>query len=350
MIKKMLVWLFVVGFVLLSLIVFYAQKPLIDSSIESTILIEIKKGQTLSQLAHTWEKQGWLVSADLLLLQARLLGGAKKIRPGEFEISSKTKTYQLLNLLAVMPSKRYKISFIEGTRLTDALSRLKTAPKLVQDIVPLTPQNVQETLKIKQYPEGKIYPDTYIYQSGDTVSSVLKRANQRLDKILQEEWQSYLAKVDAGQITKLPFNSAYEALVMASIVEKETGQASERPEIAGVFVRRLNKNMRLETDPTVIYGLGEQYEGNLKRKHLHDRSNSYNTYRNKGLPPTPIALAGREAINATLNPQAGKTLYFVAKGDGSHYFSSTLAEHNRAVREYQILKRKKDYRSAPASN
>ena len=137
---------------------------------------------------------------------------------------------------------------------------------------------------------------------------------------------------------------------MASIVEKETGQAHERPEIAGVFIRRLQKNMRLETDPTVIYGLGESFDGNLRKKHLRDRSNPYNTYRNKGLPPTPIALAGREAIHAALNPDAGQSLYFVAKGDGSHYFSTSLEEHNRAVRKYQIFRRSKEYRSAPAIN
>jgi UPF0755 protein len=139
-------------------------------------------------------------------------------------------------------------------------------------------------------------------------------------------------------------------LVMASIVEKETGQASERAEIAGVFIRRLQMNMRLETDPTVIYGLGESYKGNLRKKHLRDRSNPYNTYRNKGLPPSPIALAGREAINAALNPADGQNLYFVAKGDGSHYFSASLAEHNRAVRKYQIFRRSKEYRSAPIAN
>ncbi|MEC8444580.1 MAG: endolytic transglycosylase MltG, partial [Pseudomonadota bacterium] len=135
--------------------------------------------------------------------------------------------------------------------------------------------------------------------------------------------------------------------VMASIIEKETGVGSERPTIAGVFVRRLQSNMRLETDPTVIYGLGPDFDGNLTRKHLRDRSNPYNTYRNKGLPPGPIALAGRAAIHAALHPAPGKALYFVAKGDGSHYFSETLSEHNKAVREYQ-LSRRADYRSSPA--
>ena len=135
---------------------------------------------------------------------------------------------------------------------------------------------------------------------------------------------------------------------MASIIEKETGVASERPVIAGVFVRRLQRNMRMETDPTVIYGLGADFDGNLTRRHLRDRSNPYNTYRQKGLPPGPIALAGRAAINAALHPAEGTELYFVARGDGSHYFSSTLEEHNAAVRRYQ-LSRRDDYRSSPAT-
>lgn len=349
MFKKMFYFSLLMVVILVSAIAFIAQKPIGSSNDKKTLIIEIEKGQTLSQLAHAWEKQGWLPSANFLLLQARVFGGAKKIRPGEFEIPAKTKNHQLLKLLAEMPNKRYRISFIEGTRLSDALARLRQAPKLLQDISPLTISSVQKLLGLSKLPEGSIYPDTYVYQSGDTASSILKRAHKRLESVLNQEWQAYLDQVQTQKDKKLPYGSAYDALIMASIVEKETGQASERAEIAGVFVRRLNKNMRLETDPTVIYGLGEDYEGNIKRIHLQDRANPYNTYRNKGLPPTPIALAGREAINAALNPKQGDSLYFVAKGDGSHYFSTHLAQHNRAVRQYQILKRKKNYRSAPAS-
>jgi UPF0755 protein len=156
--------------------------------------------------------------------------------------------------------------------------------------------------------------------------------------VLAEEWQH--------RSQPLPYESPYEALIMASIVERETGLPDERGEIAGVFVRRLQRNMRLQTDPTVIYGLGEEFDGNLRRVHLLDQSNPYNTYRHRGLPPTPIALPGRAAIHAALHPQEGKTLFFVARGDGGHYFSETLAEHERAVRKYQ-LQRREDYRSAP---
>ena len=164
----------------------------------------------------------------------------------------------------------------------------------------------------------------------------MKRANQRLKSILTEEWQ--------GRDKQTVLRSAYDALILASIVEKETGAAFERQEIAGVFTRRLQKGMRLQTDPTVIYGLGERYQGNITRKHLKELT-PYNTYRIKGLPPTPIALVGRSAINAALHPDTGKSLYFVAKGDGTHQFSETITEHNSAVRKFQ-LKRRKDYRSS----
>lgn len=335
--------------VITSAVAYLLQQPIQLTQGQKGILVEIRQGQTLSQLAYTWQKQGWLPSARVLLLQAKVFDSAKSIKPGEYEIPADTTSLQLLNLLTQGSSKRYKISFIEGTRLTDVLAKLSQTPKLVQDVQPLTSANVQRLLNTEKLAEGWIYPDTYVYQAGDSVSSILHQAHKRMQQVLEQEWTRYLNKVSAGEAEKLPYRSAYEALIMASIVEKETGQVVERPEIAGVFIRRLHKNMRLETDPTVIYGLGESYKGNLRKKHLRDRSNPYNTYRNKGLPPTPIALAGREAINAALNPDDGSSLYFVAKGDGSHYFSASLAEHNRAVRKYQIFRRSKVYRSSPAA-
>mgnify|MGYP000468781853 CR=1 FL=1 len=354
MLKKIFILSFLITVFAISSVAYLLSKPIVATNNKGnsseSILVEIEKGQTLSELAYTWENKGWIPSAKLLLVQARIMGGAKSIKPGEFEIPSDTKVYELLPLLINSDNKRYKVSFIEGTRLTDALIRLKNAPKLKQDVQPLTVESVKALLKINNVPEGWVYPDTYVYHSGDSVSSVLHQSHQRMQTVLGEEWQQYLDKLSAGKTKKLPYSNAYDVLIMASIVEKETGQESERPEIAGVFIRRLEKDMRLETDPTVIYGLGESYSGNLRRKHLLDRSNTYNTYRNKGLPPTPIALAGRDAINASLNPKDGNSIFFVAKGDGSHYFSSTLAEHNRAVRQYQILNRKKNYRSAPAAN
>ncbi len=187
--------------------------------------------------------------------------------------------------------------------------------------------------------EGWFFPDTYQYTVDMSDADILKAAHRKMQLILDEEWQQ--------RDQNLPYKNAYEALIMASIVEKETGAAEERPAIAGIFVRRLQKGMKLQTDPTVIYGLGDAYKGNLTRKHLLEDT-PYNTYTRTGLPPTPIALPGREAIHAAMHPQQGDSLFFVGKGDGHHYFSATLAEHEKAVRQYQLT-RKKDYHSAPAA-
>ena len=187
-------------------------------------------------------------------------------------------------------------------------------------------------------PEGFFFPDSYHYARGATDWDIVQRAHAQMRAILEQEWQ--------GRAEDLPYETPYEALIMASIIERETGLPAEREEIAGVFVRRLLLGMRLQTDPTVIYGLGSNFDGNLKRKHLADKGNPYNSYRHSGLPPTPIALPGRADIHAALHPAAGDTLYFVARGDGGHVFSATLAEHEQAVRKYQ-LRRKKNYRSSP---
>jgi peptidoglycan lytic transglycosylase G len=188
-------------------------------------------------------------------------------------------------------------------------------------------------------PEGLFFPDTYVFSGATSDRDILRQAYRRLQKVLQEEW--------SARAPNLPYRDTYDALIMASIVERETGVSSERPEIAGVFVRRLQKDMLLQTDPTVIYGLGERFDGNLRRRDLDDADNLYNTYMHRGLPPTPIALAGRAAIRAALQPSAGEALYFVGRGDGSHQFSATLDEHERAVKKYQIEQRRADYRSRP---
>ncbi len=202
-----------------------------------------------------------------------------------------------------------------------------------------TDDRIMEAMGAKgAHPEGRFFPDTYLFTSSETDLDLLRRAFERMEEVLAAEWQ---AKAE-----NLPYDSPYDALIMASIVERETGAVHEREEVAGVFVRRLEKGMRLQTDPTVIYGMGEKYQGRITRKDLRTHTD-YNTYRIDGLPPTPIALPGREAIHAALNPAEGDTLYFVARGDGTHKFSKTLAEHQKAVRAFQ-LNRRSDYRSSPA--
>ncbi|MBI3774578.1 MAG: endolytic transglycosylase MltG, partial [Gammaproteobacteria bacterium] len=179
----------------------------------------------------------------------------------------------------------------------------------------------------ERHPEGRFLPDTYAFPKGTTDVDFLRRAYASMHEYLQRAWPE--------RDTNLPLASMNDALTLASIVEKETGAPHERPLIAGVFVRRLQKGMRLQTDPTVIYGLGDRYDGNIRRRDL-EAETPYNTYRIKGLPPTPIALPGKDAINAALHPEGGDALYFVARGDGTHEFSSSIEQHNRAVMKYQI--------------
>ncbi|MDO6681047.1 endolytic transglycosylase MltG [Oceanobacter sp. 5_MG-2023] len=310
----------------------------LPASNDDLVRIEIKAGDTLTGKARQWEADGWLPSALLLRIQARVLN-KQHLRAGEYDVPPQLTGPELLTWLETAEAVTYRVRLIEGTRLVDALANIASANKLKQDIQPLTPEQVGQYLGIDGNPEGWLYPDTYVYSSGALASSVITQAYQRMQNQLQEAWSQ--------RDKDLPYSTPYQALVMASIVEKETAVASERPQIAGVFVRRLRKGMRLETDPTVIYGLGTDFSGNLRKRHLLDRSNVYNTYRNHGLPPSPIALAGRQALDAALHPDEGDALFFVARGDGSHVFSATFAQHNKAVYQYQIRNRKADYRSTP---
>jgi UPF0755 protein len=234
--------------------------------------------------------------------------------------------------------RRYQVTLVEGQTVRQYLAVLHAHPQIINTLQQGDPDSVAKAIAIDGSAEGWIYPDTYQFTKGATDLQLLKRAHQTMQGVLQQEWQR---RADA-----LPLNNAYQALVLASIIEKETGVTAEREAIAGVFTRRLQQRMRLQTDPTVIYGMGARYKGKITRADLA-RKTPYNTYRINGLPPTPIASPGRAAIYAALHPKAGDALYFVAKGDGSHQFSATLAQHNKAVRQYQ-LKRRKDYRSAPA--
>lgn len=304
-----------------------------------TVRIDIRSGDTLGRLSRQWEADGWLPSALVLRLQARLYGLERAVRTGEYDIPVGLNMPQLLQLLATAAPVSYRITLIEGRPLREALQVLAAEQHLEQDVQPLTLEQVSALLNIKGSAEGWIYPDTYVFQRGERVSAILRQAHSRMQEQLQQAWEQ--------RQSGLPYKTPYDALIMASLVEKETGVEYERPVIAGVFVRRLQKNMRLETDPTVIYGLGETFDGNLRRVHLRDASNPWNTYRHRGLPPTPIALAGRKALEAALHPADGTELFFVARGDGTHVFSDTLEAHTRAVRQYQIRNRRSDYRSAP---
>ena len=306
------------------------------NSNETPVVIDVKPGDTITGLTEQWQQDGWLHSAWVTQVIARFF--VVNLRPGEYEVPAGLSSAQLLEFLHKAKPKNYKISLIEGRTTAEALATLSSSPYLELDIEPLTMDSVATYLNLSTPLEGWLYPDTYVVRRNEKVSTLITQAYERTREVLQQEWDR--------RASNLPYNDPYQALIMASIVEKETAVAAERGKIAGVFLNRLNRNMRLETDPTIVYGLGDAYQGNITRAHLRDASNPFNTYRHAGLPPTPIAMAGREAISAVLNPQQTKALFFVAKGDGSHQFSETLEQHNRAVRQYQ-LNRRSDYRSTP---
>lgn len=299
--------------------------------------LTVPAGGNLNQLAAQLEAEGVLPDVWPLKVFARL-NNRGRIRAGEYEFVAGVTVLGLLDKLESGAIKYYQITFPEGLSIGEWLILLQ-ARENIRQTPELDAAGVGAALGITaSNPEGWFAPDTYSFAAGDSALSLLRRAHQKMQAQLETLWQS--------RAPDLPYESPYEALIMASIIEKETGAVGERAAIAGVFVRRLQKGMRLQTDPTVIYGLGDDYAGNLQRKHLRSAS-PYNTYRIKGLPPTPIANPGAAAIEAALHPAEGKALYFVARGDGGHYFSNNLAEHQRAVRQYQINQRRKDYRSAP---
>lgn len=297
----------------------------------------ITQGTNVYREAERLNRLGLLQWPKIWILYSRLTG-KENIKAGEYRLSNKESPISLLNTFVSGDTVQYKVTLVEGFTFKDFLKILHDN-EAVENTLPIdaTAQTVDINGINVEHLEGWLFPDTYSFSRGDTDQSIMLRAHKKMDSILAEEW--------AKRSKNLPYETPYEALVMASIVEKETGVDFERPEIAGVFVRRLEKRMRLQTDPTVIYGMGASYAGNIRRSDLK-KPTPYNTYVIKALPPTPIAMPGKDAIHAALNPLDGTSLYFVAKGDGSHYFSSTLKEHNEAVRKYQ-KNRKSNYRSSP---
>lgn len=299
----------------------------------------IERGESIQSVAQRLYRAHIIRWPNVWRYYARFIDPAP-IKAGEYRLSRHESPRSILDKLQEGKVITYDVTLIEGTNFQEVLTRLASHTKLASLLLgrPLAEQLDLLGLDIA-HPEGWFYPDTYRFIAGDTDVSILRRAHAKMHALLMAEWPQR----DEG----LPYETPYEALIMASIIEKETGVEGERPAIAGVFVRRLQRGMRLQTDPTVIYGLGLQFDGNLTRAHLR-QDTPYNTYTRAGLPPTPIAMPGAKAIRAALHPLAGDALYFVAKGDGSHYFSATLEEHNEAVRRHQRFQRAENYRSSPA--
>ncbi|MGH8053345.1 MAG: endolytic transglycosylase MltG [Stenotrophomonas sp.] len=274
-------------------------------------------------------------------LLARQLDAAGKLKVGEYALEPAPTPRELLRNMRQGKVLQYRVTIVEGWNIRQLRAALNRAQPLQHKTVDMSDAELMAALGFaEQHPEGRFLPETYIYQRGDNDLDVLKRAHAAMEKELAAAW--------ASRADDLPLKSPYELLILASIIEKETGLASERPQIAGVFMRRLKMGMRLQTDPTVIYGIGSAYDGNIRRSHL-TTDTPYNTYTRAGLTPTPIAMPGRDALQATAHPAAGNALYFVAVGDGSgaHEFSATLAEHNAAVARYLQRLRAKRNEAAP---
>jgi len=306
----------------------YLDSPL---PLSEPVILEIRPGSAMGQVAAALSSQTELRHPRLFTLWTRYIGKDTAIRAGEFELRPGLTPRSVLTYLLEGPFVQYPVSFIEGTTVREALATLWRSPRLQPTLQNSDDMQILAALNSpRESLEGLLFPDTYFYTAGTTDLSILQRAAARLDQVLSEEWQV--------RAENLPYQSPYDALIMASIIEKESGTFSEREEIAGVFVRRLERGMRLQSDPTVIYGMGAAYDGNIRRVDL-EALTPYNTYRIGGLPPSPIALSGRDAIHASLHPQAGEYLYFVARGDGGHVFSTTLEEHNAAVRRYLLEQR-----------
>ena len=296
---------------------------------EKAILIEIQKGDSFNRITQNLIEQGVQIQPLWFKFIAHQQKLSHRLKAGEYKLAVGLTIPELLKVLVSGKSQQYSITFPEGWNFKQLRAEIEKFPQLKQTLKSATDEQVMHSLGLEsQHPEGWFFPDTYYFNRNSSDVALLKRAQQKMQTMLVEEWQQ--------RADNLPLKTPYEALILASIIEKETGLASERQQISGVFIRRLNKGMLLQTDPTVIYGMGDSYQGNIRRKDLRTPT-AYNTYVIKGLPPTPIAMPGKAAIYAALHPAEGKSYYFVAKGkgDGSHFFSSTLREHNRAVDIYQ---------------
>ncbi|MCW8931084.1 MAG: endolytic transglycosylase MltG [Gammaproteobacteria bacterium] len=295
-------------------------------------LFSVNKGERVRHIAENLKKLEIIEHPEYFRLYARLSDKAEKIKAGEYVLKSGMTIVDIIDLFVSGRVNQYSLTIVEGWTLKEALEHINNDPNLLKTSViefPLNEQSIEKLAKKlnseNKNLEGLLYPDTYKFPKGTSDFQFIKRSFENMNKILAEEW--------ANRDKETPLKSAYEALILASIVEKESGISSERSKIAGVFIRRMKIKMRLQSDPTIIYGMGDRYKGNIRRKDINEKT-AYNTYQISRLPPTPISIPGREAIHAVLHPDKGKSLYFVADGTGGHVFTNNLKAHNKAVRNY----------------
>ena len=292
------------------------------------LVFEVTPGMPLARIARRLEEAGVIRHAWLFEWYGRGSGLAASIRAGEYRFPPHGTPREVLARLVSGEVVLHSLTIVEGWTFRQMRTAIEAHPAVRQTLQGVSGEEIMARLgREGEVPEGWFLPETYRFARGTSDLQLMRIAHEAMQRALEAEW--------AGRQEGLPLKTPYEALILASIIEKETGLAAERGEIAGVFTRRLQRGMRLQTDPTVIYGLGPDFEGRLRRVHLYTDT-PWNTYTRGGLPPTPIALPGRAALAAAVQPLEGRTLYFVATGhpDGSHHFSETLEEHNRAVQRY----------------
>jgi UPF0755 protein len=326
---SLLVLAFLAGLVVFGAVGWWLHEPLtLKPQPGSQVLdLEIEPGTPAQRVAETVAASGADVQPVLLYAWFRLSGQARQIKAGSYEITPGTTPRMLLSMLVRGEESLKSVTLVEGWNFRQVRAALQKAEALKPDTQGLGAEAIMAQLgKPGVHPEGRFFPDTYTYAKGSSDLAVLKRAARAMDKRLEAAW--------ALRSPDTPLKTPDEALILASIVEKETGKPSDRPEIGGVFSNRLRIGMMLQTDPTVIYGMGEQFDGNLRKRDLQ-ADTPYNTYTRTGLPPTPIAMPGKAALLAAVQPAQTKALYFVARGDGTSHFSSSLDEHNRAVNKFQ---------------
>jgi len=288
--------------------------------------VQIARGTPVSSLANNLEEKNYISNSFYWKILAVITNKSSQIQAGEYHFTSNNNPISILNMLVEGKTVLSSITFLEGWTFDRAYKALKDKEEIRQTI-PASEEFLFSHNGNLRHPEGWCYPDTYKFSRGATDRELLDLCHQSMVKALNNAWDNRTI-FDA-------YKNKYEALIMASIVEKETYKKDEKPLVAGVLIRRLAENMKLQADPTVIYGLGKKFKGNITKKHLK-QDTIYNTYLHKGLPPTPISMPGIESINAALNPVITDALYFVSKGDGTHYFSNTYIEHKQAVKKFQL--------------